>query len=98
MGAPACYAGRSEQWRVQLRRKAEHPKHGSSVEVHVSAKLFFPVHHFFELLANRHPILFPGAFSKVSRDLSHRRYAGIAFLVNAMAKSHDFALGSESFH
>src|SRR5215470_3523049 len=98
MGAPACYPRRSEQRRVQLWRKAEHPKHGRRVQIHICAELFLPLHHFFELLANRYPILFPGSFSKVARDLAHRWDAGIAFFVNAMTKSHDLAFRSEFFY
>ena len=96
--APASYAGRSEKRRIQLRRKAQQPKDRRGIEIDIRAKLFLPVHHLFELLANWHPIFLARAFPEVARDLPHRRNARIAFLVNPMTEAHDLALGTQLFH
>ena len=54
-------------------------------------------HRFLELLANRDPIFFAGAFAQVAPDLAHHRDARIAFFVNTMAKPHDLGFGGQFF-
>src|SRR5260370_34645578 len=93
--APARDARCSEQRRIQLRRKPEHPKYWCGIKVHIGAEMFLAIHHFFELFANRYPIFLAGALPEFTCDLSHHRHARIAFFVNTMTETHDFLFGTE---
>src|SRR2546430_11184690 len=69
--APTCYSRRGKQRCVEFRFETEHPENRRGVKIDICAKSFLAVHHFFELLANWHPVFLASPFAKITPDLAH---------------------------
>src|SRR5205807_9354304 len=90
--APTGDARHGEDRRVQFRRKLQHRENRRGVEIDVGAELFLALHRFFEILADRHPLLLAQALSEIAPDLALAWHAPIALPIDAMADAHELGL------